>query len=217
MQRIQDLDSDSQSLANDTLLWITFAKRPLSPAQLQHALAVEHDEPDLNPDNLPQLEDMISVCAGLITVDEDSSIIRFAHHTMKEYFQQTQSHWFPNAEAKIIKTCISYLSFQTFESGPCQTGSELTERLQMYPLYEYAACYWGHHARGALSLYPQAMRFLDCETKVKASAQVLMRGNLSRDTQMAGGRLAVYFGMGGAVEAFLQEAENNAHSTCDQR
>ncbi|PLN80386.1 nucleoside phosphorylase [Aspergillus taichungensis] len=165
MQRIQELDSDAQNLAKDTLSWITFAKRPLSPAELQHALAVEHDEPDLDHDNLPQIEDMISVCAGLITVDKHSGVIRFAHYTMKEYFRQTQKHWFPNAEANISRTCVTYLSFRTFESGPCHTGRELTERLQTYPLYEYAACNWGHHARGALSLYFQAVKFLNCETK----------------------------------------------------
>ncbi|PLB36747.1 nucleoside phosphorylase [Aspergillus candidus] len=167
MQRIRELDSNSRDLAKDTLSWITFAKRPLSPAELQHALAVEHDEPDLDHDNLPQVEEMISVCAGLITVDKDSNIIRFAHYTMKEYFQQAQKHWFPDAEVKITRTCISYLSFHAFETGPCQTGRELTERLQMYPLYDYAACNWGHHARDASTLCPEAVKFLNYDGKIQ--------------------------------------------------
>ncbi|PKY00168.1 nucleoside phosphorylase [Aspergillus campestris IBT 28561] len=161
MQRIWELDSDSQKLARDTLSWITYAKRPLSPTELQHALAVEHDEPDLGHDNLPQIEEAISVCAGLVTVDEASGIIQFAHCTIQEYFQQTQKHWFPDAETKIAQTCISYLSFRAFETGPCRTGWDLTERLHVYPLYDYATCNWGHHARGASTLFSEAVEFLN--------------------------------------------------------
>ena len=39
---------------------------------------------------------MVSVCAGLVTVDEESDIIRLVHYTTQEFFERTQNIWFPN-------------------------------------------------------------------------------------------------------------------------
>jgi hypothetical protein len=71
--------------------------------ELQHALAVEVGDSRLGEDNLERIERMVSVCAGLVTVDEESSIIRLVHYTMQEYFERTQEKWFPNAETDITK------------------------------------------------------------------------------------------------------------------
>ena len=62
---------------------------------------MEEGEPALDQDNLPELENMVSVCAGLVTIDEDSNVIRLVHYTTQEYFERTQSHWFPNAQTDI--------------------------------------------------------------------------------------------------------------------
>jgi hypothetical protein len=63
------------------LLWITCAKRRLTTFEIQHALAVEVGHSELHEDNLPQVEDIISVCAGLVTVDEETKAIRLVHYT----------------------------------------------------------------------------------------------------------------------------------------
>jgi hypothetical protein len=34
---------------------------------------------------------MVSVCAGLVTIDEESNIIRLVHHTTQEYFERSQN------------------------------------------------------------------------------------------------------------------------------
>jgi hypothetical protein len=90
MERINGQKLGFQDLAKEVLAWITYAKRPLTTLELQHALSVEVGESELNEDNLPQIEDIVSVCAGLVTVDEESCIIRLVHYTAQEYFKQTQ-------------------------------------------------------------------------------------------------------------------------------
>jgi hypothetical protein len=62
-----------------------------------------------------------SVCAGLVTIDEESDIIRLIYYTTQEYFERTQTRWFPSAQTDIATTCLTYLSFDTFESGFCST------------------------------------------------------------------------------------------------
>jgi len=87
MERIEGQEAGFQELAKRVLSWITCAKRPLNTLELQHAIAVEIDEPELDEDNLPEIDDMVSVCAGLVTVDEKSNIIRLVHYTTQEIFR----------------------------------------------------------------------------------------------------------------------------------
>jgi hypothetical protein len=76
MERIKGQVKDQEELAMQVLTWITRSKRSLTISELQHALAVKVGESELDKENLPHIEDMVSVCAGLVTVDEESKIIR---------------------------------------------------------------------------------------------------------------------------------------------
>jgi hypothetical protein len=165
--------------AKQVLSWITYAKRPLTTSELQCALAVEDGMPEL--DDLPRLEDIVSVCVGLVTIDEESDIIRLVHYTTQEYFERTQNCWFPNAETEITTICVTYLSFKAFEHGFCQTEDEFQERLQLNQFFDYAARNWGHHARKASNLNQALIYtiidFLDSQAKVDASSQGLFAAN----------------------------------------
>ncbi|OJJ78652.1 uncharacterized protein ASPGLDRAFT_138442, partial [Aspergillus glaucus CBS 516.65] len=82
-----------------------------------------------------------------------------------------------NAETEITESCVSYLLFDSFESGPCQTRDELQERLKINNLYDYSSHNWGHHALEALTLSSGVMGFLEHDMKVEALSQALMRSN----------------------------------------
>jgi hypothetical protein len=82
MTRISGQIKDQEELAKQTLGWITCSKRPMTTTELQHALGVEVGESRLDEDNFPEVEDIVSVCAGLVTIDEESGIIRLVHYTM---------------------------------------------------------------------------------------------------------------------------------------
>lgn len=75
MSRVEGQLADQEELAKQALSWIVFAKRPLSTRELQHALATELGDSHLREDNLPEIEDVVSACAGLVAVDEESGII----------------------------------------------------------------------------------------------------------------------------------------------
>jgi hypothetical protein len=149
MERIESQKTGFQALAKQVLSWIIYAKRPLTTLELRHALAVEVGESQLDEENLPDIEDMVSVCAGLVTVDEQSDIIRLVHYTTQEYFERTRKNWFANAETDIAMICVTYLSFNAFEPGFCLTDERFEAQLQLNPLYDYAARNWGYHVRGA--------------------------------------------------------------------
>ncbi|KAL6410261.1 hypothetical protein AUP68_06676 [Ilyonectria robusta] len=213
MERIESQSVDQKQLAKRVLLWITSAKRPLTTLELQHALAVEVDEHELNKENLTHIEDMVSVCAGLVTIDKESNIIRLVHYTTQKYFEETHSHWFPTAETEIATSCIAYLSFVAFEGGICHSAKEFQQRLQSNPLYNYAAKNWGYHAPETAILPRNLMDFLECEAKVEASCQALMdderdpwfASDDSAPTGMTGLHLAAYFGQTQVVNDLLMK------------
>jgi len=132
MKRIESRRPGCQELAKRVLSWITCAKRLLTTIELQHALAVKVGELALDQENLPEIEDMVSVCAGLVTVDEESDIIRLVHYTTQKDFERTRNRWFPYAQRDIAETCITYLSFDAFETGFCSTDEEFKARLRLH-------------------------------------------------------------------------------------
>jgi len=134
MERIKGQNSDEQDLALQTLAWISCAKRPLSVPEIRHALAVEQDAQKLDEDNLTEVDDILSVCAGLIVVDEASQTMRLVHYTTQEFFHREWEAWFPHAQLDITRTCATYLFFDTFASGFCCSDDAFEDRLQHNPL-----------------------------------------------------------------------------------
>ena len=217
MERINSQIKDQKELAKQVLSWITYAKRQLTTTELQHALGVEVAEAKLDEDNLSQIEDIISVCAGLVTVDEESNIIRLVHYTAQEYFERTRKTLFPRAESDITITCVTYLLFDEFESGVCRNDKEFEQRLQSNKLYDYASHNWGHHAREASKscqgvIQGIIIEFLQKQAQVEASSQALIAvKRWPKDVgysqkipkQMTGLHLAAYFGVNNAVQLLI--------------
>ncbi|KAJ4242767.1 hypothetical protein NW757_011840 [Fusarium falciforme] len=116
MKRLQTQVPDQAEFAKDVLQWIVCAKTPLKVSQLQQALAVEIGKEDLDLHNVPDADDMVTACGGLVTVDQASGIIRLVHYTTQEYLERTRDIWFPTAEDQMAEVCLTYLSFKRFRT-----------------------------------------------------------------------------------------------------
>lgn len=220
MQRVNAQSPGRRELALQVLGWITCARRALTTLELRHALAVEINKPELDENNLADIQDLVSVCAGLVTIDEESMAIRLVHYTLQEYLENTQDKWFPNPQAQMALKCVTYLSFSAFEGGRCQRDQHLKERLRLHPFYSYAACNWGHHAREAETPYGDIEYFLRCQKKVEACIQLLpsspflfsrpldLLGHGGRE--MYGLHLAAYFGIDSVVSGQLVNTDPNS-------
>ncbi|CAF3544215.1 unnamed protein product [Fusarium graminearum] len=210
MERINGQMPGKKELAMKVLSWITCAKRQLTTSELQHALATKTGESELDLRDLPHIGDMVSVCAGLVTVDEESGVIRLVHHTTQEYLKRTQEQWFRDPESVITTTCVTYLSFSVFETGPCTTDHKFEERLRLNPFYDYAAHNWGHHAPKDMAPSEEVISFLKSQAKVEASCQALMAAKQysphSQETprKMTGLHLAGFFGLSKAADKLIR-------------
>jgi ankyrin repeat domain-containing protein 50 len=175
MERIKAQSSDDFGLARKVLYWINYALRPLAIKEIQIALAVRPSDHALDEDGILEEERLLSVCAGLVTIQRESQTIILVHHTAQEYFKRQGNKHFPQAQLDMATICLTYLSFDVFEEGPCASYEELEKRLQEYPFLEYAAKYWGKH----FTQDPEErvkdliLSFLENDSKVSGSIQII--------------------------------------------
>ena len=174
-EMIETQPKEHRDLAKNVLSWITYAKRPLTFSELRYALAVEIGESEIDEENLPDVEDIISVCTGLLTFDR-GHVIRLVHYTTQQYLEQIRLTWIPNAQAYIATICMTYISFETFASSSCNSDRDIEFLIRNNLFLDYAAHYWGFHAREAMSETVKllAMSFLDTKSKANFSCRVLL-------------------------------------------
>lgn len=217
MERINSQMEDRKRLGRKVIAWITCAKRPLSAVELQHVLAVEIGDTELDDDNIRGIEMIRSVCAGLVLVDEKSIIIRLVHYTTQEYFDTKQESLFHDEEVSLAMACVTYLSFNTFESGVCSGTYGLMRRLRQNPFYEYAAKNWGRHVRDvAIEKHELIIDFLMDNAKSSSACQVMMNtdiftnisNNSSQPRYGLGIHIAAYFGLREAAIILIKNGQD---------
>ena len=190
MARIHGQIPEHSELALSAFRWILHAKRPLSVEELQCALAIRPGDRALDTDGLPEIALIVSVSAGLITVDAESQTIRLVHFTVDEYFKMTTHKYFHNADSLIAETCITYLSFDVFrieylashrpdsrvcvDPDPYHYCSYTME--SRYLFFNYASYYWADHLHGHAEheLEGLALSFLANDVHLVHTAEIVL-------------------------------------------
>ncbi|KAI9777066.1 MAG: hypothetical protein M1839_009117 [Geoglossum umbratile] len=144
IQRICSQHKDDAHLAKQVLSWVCYTFRPLTVQEIQQALAVEPGEAELDKEAVPDEDILISVCAGIVAIDQESNVIRLVHYTAQQYLDRIRAKFLPNAGIEIAKVCLTYLSFDGF--GSISPGTVISR--QEYPFFAYALEHWANHTRG---------------------------------------------------------------------
>ncbi|KAK1477880.1 hypothetical protein CABS01_03182 [Colletotrichum abscissum] len=209
MNRIRSQPSEHVELALNVLSWTTGAKRPLKIKELQHALAVEEGEMEIDQDNIVPVETMISVCAGLVTVSERSGgVIQLVHQTTQEYFERKRHQFFPETDPRIAMACTNYLSIKNIFKRPGYYGpsenelkfpfeeeDEQRRRYTSAPFFDYATLYWGEHTRESPIIPTEVVGFLRNQDARNRSALVLRRLRQMLFIPGTPAQVAAYFGI----------------------
>ena len=202
--------------AKRTLHWIVCAQRPLSFAELQHALGVHLGDMRYDPDETTQEADIIACTRGLINIDASDKHTLRIHLTLDEYLYRTQKKWFPGASLDVATTLLTYLNFNELEQ-PCSDDSdhEIQIRLSNLSLLAYAAQYWSHHVaehRSDEKLRPLLLEFLGNAGKVTScvQAEVFVNPTLIVDLDVRKGvtglHLAALHGLDELIPDLVQRA-----------
>lgn len=128
-------------------------------------------------------------------MDNESKIIRFVHYTARGFFDQRRLEYFPNADIELTDVCLTYLTFDRVQGDhpeisplaltypvPLLHGdyniskqnSAFVERKKRYIFLHYAACNWGHHAKGRPEevLQDKILAFLQNNRALSSSLRV---------------------------------------------
>jgi hypothetical protein len=203
IQRIDDQPEGHRDVAKEVISWIVHAKRRLTTEELREALAIEPGSKILDEENFTEIEDMVNSCAGLVTIDDESHIIRLVHYTTEEYFQKRIGDWIPNAPGRISVACLTYLTLDTFTTGACGTDEEFKTRLASNVLFDYASRHWADHLiSSGTDVNDLALQFLLEGPLVQSTAQALFVSEYrysgysqSFPEKVTGLHLAAHFGL----------------------
>ncbi|KAL8834565.1 MAG: hypothetical protein Q9170_003693 [Blastenia crenularia] len=151
LRRLDDQDEQYTMLARKVLAWVLYAPRSLTMLELQHALAAESTTSGLSVDeqHIISPDDIVYSCAGLVTLDKKTDVIRMVHYSLQEYFLTNRQAHFPDGHNDIAAVCLKYLKSDPFSVGHYTEKAQVKTDLERNPFLDYAAHSWGYHAREA--------------------------------------------------------------------
>ncbi|KIW12092.1 hypothetical protein PV08_09366 [Exophiala spinifera] len=169
LRRIQSQPEEHRDLARKVLTCVTFSFEPLTMDQVRHAVAVDEETQDIDPEyDLDDPDLVISVCAGLVTLDSQSQNLRMVHYTTQSFLESLGDGFLSNPHTFLASRCLSYLQLSPFSSGhflydgfPRKPSGR---RWRAHPFYPYSARFWVRHWEyGGFdrSLEQTAFSFLD--------------------------------------------------------
>jgi Ankyrin repeats (3 copies) len=175
LDEIESQPSYIRTLALKTLMWVTYAERPLLTKEVKHALATNRlcnstEDVDLDTSGL-----VLGACANLLAEHGDrwwkwTSEFRPVHYSVQELFRESpkailggrcmdkiedESH----IHSQLAITCLSHLQCRILE-GPCQDILDLQLRVDGNPLVWYAACSFDHHIMSCGNLSDQLQQHI---------------------------------------------------------
>ncbi|KAH6902747.1 ankyrin repeat-containing domain protein [Coprinopsis sp. MPI-PUGE-AT-0042] len=161
--RIGMQDEEKASIARCAVAWVVFAEEPLTVQDLRHAVARKPEVDWAAPENLVPASLLLSICAGLLIVEEDHSDllhqdingrlfyldqadrVRLVHYTARDALKRIIEERDTMPHAMIMETCLKRLTFSGIcDVSPKEFGEQCYTSL---PLIQYSHSFWYHHAR----------------------------------------------------------------------
>ncbi|KAI0380320.1 hypothetical protein F5Y04DRAFT_257946 [Hypomontagnella monticulosa] len=226
LDAIDRLEGPMRRRTYGLLSWVFHSGGSLDSRALRHALSIREGDTRLNTKNLPEIRDIVGRCEGFVAFDGEMETVKFAHATIQEHFQKNRVRYEEKGVmtvGQVALACVTYLSLDEFQAGPCIRYWDLERRYLDMPFYKYAAQAWGYHAHAAtpeIETTKLILDFIENEDKVSAAAQVVSLEPVSYDsfpsfTDLVLGKvygtalhLASYFGLGKLVEILLRRDHN---------
>ncbi|KAH6912483.1 hypothetical protein BKA70DRAFT_1144339 [Coprinopsis sp. MPI-PUGE-AT-0042] len=170
-ERIEMQPEEHAALAKCVLLWVAYAYRSLTVDDLRYAVASNPSVDWKAPENLVPESLLVSVCCGLITVEDSDSYwglertVRFVHYTALDAVKRILERKETAPHRILAELCAE----QLMDCGdrPMPRATEQSQWLvpeHKPPLLRYARIYWLPHARESIWLFsqpaPSTLRFL---------------------------------------------------------
>ncbi|KAH6889059.1 hypothetical protein BKA70DRAFT_885720 [Coprinopsis sp. MPI-PUGE-AT-0042] len=158
--RISNEGRKHASLAQAALIWVLNASRSMTIDELERAVATSPDTHKFEPGRLVPGATLISLCGGLITVEEESRLVRLVHYTAKDTLIDLLHGAFPHPHLLLAAVCMTHLTECGFQDTTITSEEDFRSVLEKDPLLAYASEAWAFHARPGLDIEDTSKRQL---------------------------------------------------------
>ncbi|KAG8528594.1 uncharacterized protein KY384_006281 [Bacidia gigantensis] len=225
----EDTNEEDSKYAMHLLMWMTYARRPLTTAEMEHAVTTSYsiwnatedaslvsEIDDIDVDEILSASELTSMCAGLVIIDASNKVL-FVHFTAQKYFLSHAEKLFPDAQLAIAHSCLNYLSLQ-----PLPHDIEYLERrLETYALLKYTCNHLGRHVAQTEAdvLTEMVVEWLKDQAHVDMVAQILrLCGTVGGEMPLIFHQgllpqhLAAYWGLEDIIFRLLRDQDYSANS-----
>ncbi|KAL8691864.1 MAG: hypothetical protein Q9218_003008 [Villophora microphyllina] len=216
--RLEDQDDEHAKLAKNVLAGLLYTTRSLLVRELQHGLAADSTPGSrgVDEDHIISTDDILYSCAGLVTVDHETKVIRMVHYSAQEYFTANRHLHIPNGHYDIAAVSLKYLTSDLFSKGRRVDNAQLHILNDEKPFLDYAARYWGHHVRESgreADLLPRILEFMGMESNLSIATQVTCQDFIYRPWKSYSAespilpplQVAAYHGLSGVGAVLLDQ------------
>ncbi|KAH6894838.1 ankyrin repeat domain-containing protein 28, partial [Coprinopsis sp. MPI-PUGE-AT-0042] len=149
-ERILAQGPKQSNLAKLVLLWITHANGEMTIDTLRRAVSTCPETYAFEPKRMAPEALLLSVCCGLVSVDEKTRLIRLIHYTTRDAILPRILDLFPVPHALLGHVCIAHVikcGFQHHDRRFNISHSTFKALLRNDTLLGYAYQSWAHHTR----------------------------------------------------------------------
>lgn len=157
------------ALAKTALIWVLNSARSMTVEELERAVATSRENHNFEQDWLVPGVTLISLCRGLLTMEEESRLVRLVRklhsnslpltltcnlsdYTARGTLEGLLSSSFPHPHSLLAAVCMTHLVDCGFQDSTISSGAEFRTTLQKDPLLAYASDAWAFHARAGLDV-----------------------------------------------------------------
>lgn len=133
------------------LAWVVYGQQALTLPELQEALSVQYDSSSAESAKKHMIRLTEDVVTSVAILEISFGRVFLIHQSAKD-FLLVSGHLADAEFCRILRpsaylgrTCMVYLCFSEFKSGPCRDRAELDQRIRRYPFLRYAARNWHRH------------------------------------------------------------------------
>ncbi|KAH6890197.1 hypothetical protein BKA70DRAFT_873758 [Coprinopsis sp. MPI-PUGE-AT-0042] len=149
-KRIEAQAPETAVIAKNALIWVLCATRSLKIEELCHAVATCPVTHKFDRNRLVDEATLMALCRGLVSVEEETNIVRFVHYTAKDVVKRLISESSPFPDSLPALACMALLTERGFQQTTLEDEGSLKAALKSETLLAYAHGSWSIHAHKSL-------------------------------------------------------------------
>ncbi|EAU83782.2 ankyrin repeat domain-containing protein 50 [Coprinopsis cinerea okayama7 len=145
ISRIESQDPKDVWIAKQALLWVVFARTPLSLHDLRAALGAHPETFSIQESRMPDEESIIDLCCGLLEVHSESDIVRLVHFTAKDALEPLLLRDFPQPHLFISQVLVQRMVDTNLVCWDSTDEYAFDQFKMRHPLLDYSYDHWHTH------------------------------------------------------------------------